>query len=94
MKIIISGNKYKVNDNLKEYTYKKIEKIKKITNSILKINIIFSKEKDNYSAEAIISLPGETINAQAVTDNMNSAVDLLTDRALKQIKKRKEKLRL
>src|SRR3990172_2950959 len=91
MQIQITGNGLEVSPALKAFTEKKLHRIEAHAKNILNIHISFRIDKIRQIADAVINLPGHSINAQAESEDMYKTVDLLIHKLLAQLTKYKEK---
>ena len=91
MKPQLTGHHVEVTEALKEFTEKKLARLKAHASSITHIHIVFSVDKLNHTAEGQIAVPGQTLQASATDENMYNAVDALIDKLSRQLVKYKEK---
>lgn len=80
-------------EHLKEYGRDKLARLEKYLDSVLDADVTFTVEKFRHKAEAVLTSDGLKIKAEEVTDDMYSAMDLLSDKLEKQIKRHREKLK-
>ncbi|PIE83514.1 MAG: ribosomal subunit interface protein [Candidatus Contendobacter odensis] len=92
MQINLSGHHIEVTQALKHYVHEKLERIERHFDNVTSIQVILSVEKLSHKAEATIHVAGNDIFADAIEDDMYAAIDLLTDKIDRQIKKHKERL--
>ena len=90
MNIILKSNKETITAQLKEYTYKKLQKLAPHQDSITRIQIIFSNQPLKKTAEAIINMRGAQLVSHAEGETSQAAMDKLIDIMLRQIIKQKE----
>ena len=91
MQINLSGHHVEVTDALRQYVGDKIKRIERHFDNVTDIQCILTVEKLEHKAEATIHVSGATLFADAVDDNMYAAIDALTDKLDRQVKKHKEK---
>lgn len=91
MQINISGHHIEVTDALKEYVSDKMEKLERHTNDITSVQAILTVEKNRQKAEARIHVKGADLFANAESEDMYAAIDLMTDKLDRQVLKHKEK---
>ena len=91
MQITISGHHVEVTTALRDYVSEKVERLTRHANKITSINVILSVEKLIHQAEATIRFEGGEVFANADSDDMYAAIDLLTDKLDRQVIKHKEK---
>ena len=92
MQLNISGHHVDVTDALKSYTSEKLSKLKRHFDHITNVHVVLSVEKSRQRAEATIHASGAELFAEADSEDMYAAIDLLTDKLDRQILKHKEKL--
>lgn len=86
-----TGHHVEITPALREFTEKKLSRLKPHDNAITSIHITFNVDKLSQIAEAQISVPGQTIHAKAEDHDMYNAVDALIDKLSRQLVKYKEK---
>ena len=91
MQVTISGHHVDITDALRNYVHEKMERIERHFDRVTSVQIILSVEKLNQKAEANMHVAGNDIFADAVNEDMYAAIDALTDKLDRQIKKHKEK---
>lgn len=87
----ISGHNIDVTPALREFTEKKLNKLKKHQDYITNIHITFNVDKLVQIAEGQVLVPGQAIHAKAEAEEMYHAVDILIDKLVRQLKKYREK---
>lgn len=101
MQIQILENKFKLTDDQRDYTKKKIGSLKKyadrISDEATLIKVEFTAKHMKSSGDLIVcqvtmSVPRATIRAEIEASKVEEAVDLVEDKLRKQIEKYKEKL--
>ncbi len=80
-------------DDLREYSEQRLKKLKKYSDGPLEVNVVLSKEKYRYIAEVIVRGDGLKAAAKEVQGDMKSAIDLVSDKIEKQLRKFRDKLR-
>lgn len=91
MNLNISGHHVEVTSPMRNYVTEKIGRLEKHSSKITSINVILSIEKLAHQAEATIRLEGGEVFANADSEDMYAAIDLLIDKLDRQIIKHKEK---
>lgn len=91
MHIEISGTHIEITPALRDFTTEKFTRLERHFNRILNIAVNLKVEKNQQSAQAKISIPGEVIHAESDADDMYAAIDLLIDKLDRQLVKHKEK---
>lgn len=87
----ITGHHIEVTPALREFTEKKLSRLKPHHDDITSIHITFNVENIKQIAEAQIAVPGTVIHAKAENENMYNAIDALIDKLSRQLVKYKEK---
>ena len=93
MQIDITARNIELTDVMKEYTQKKIEKLKPHEDIITHIKIVYHEENANTSAEGFIHVPGEQLIAKTKHETVHGAMDGLIDMLVRSIIKYKSKQR-
>jgi putative sigma-54 modulation protein len=93
MQITISGHHVEVTEPLREYVLSKIERLQRHSEQITKTEVTLVVEKLIQKAEATIHVAGADIFANAQSEDMYAAIDLLSDKLDRQLIKHKEKSR-
>ena len=93
MQITISGHHVEVTEPLREYVLSKIERLQRHSDQITKTEVTLVVEKLIQKAEATIHVAGADIFANAESEDMYAAIDLLSDKLDRQLIKHKEKHR-
>ena len=91
MNLVVTGHHLELTDSLKEYVSSKMDKLERHFNNVTKTSVILSVEKNRQKAEATINLSGNSLYADAISEDMYAAIDSLTDKLDRQILKHKEK---
>jgi putative sigma-54 modulation protein len=93
MNFNITARHFKLNDDLREYVEAKARKLDRFHENILDIDVILGWEKLNRYSELRIKVSNKKIVVKEVSDDIRKSFDFALDRAERQIKKYKEKLR-
>lgn len=91
MQINLSGHHVEVTDSLRDYVNTKFERLERHFDHITDASVILTVEKLEQKAEATVRYPGTTLHADAINEDMYAAIDALTDKLDRQLKKQKEK---
>lgn len=92
MQMTISGHHIDVTDSLKEYAEEKLTKLERHSTDIISINATLSVEKTRQKAEATIHVKGADLFADAESEDMYAAIDALSSKLDRQVKKHKQKV--
>lgn len=91
MQVNISGHQLEVTEPLRAYISEKLKRIEGHFDKITNVQVIMSVEKLKQKIEATLRIPGGEVVANAEHSDMYAAIDDLTDKLDRQIKKHKEK---
>ena len=91
MHLIISGHQIDVTPSLKNYVSSKVKRLERHCHDISKIQVTLCVEKIRQIAEAEIHIKGGDVVANAESEDLYAAIDLLTDKLDRQLIKHKEK---
>lgn len=92
MQLNITGHHVDVTDSMHDYVVNKLEKIERHFDNVTNVHVILSVEKQRQKAEATIHISGGNLFAESEHEDMYTAIDALSDKLDRQIKKHKEKL--
>lgn len=92
MQLSISGRHIDVTDALKDYVTGKVTKLERHYDHITNIHVVLSVDKLDQKAEATAHVSGAELFADAVSQDLYAAVDMLVDKLDRQVIKHKEKL--
>lgn len=92
MNIDLTGHHLDVTPALREYVNSKLERVERHFDNISNAHVVLSVEKLKQKAEATLNARGGQVFAEAVDGNMYAAIDALTDKLDRLVKKRREKV--
>jgi len=92
MQIDVTGHHVELTDPLRNYVSEKFERLERHFDHVTDVHVILSVEKLRHTAEATIHISGGKLFADSTNEDMYAAIDSLTDKLDRQIKKHKEKL--
>lgn len=92
MQLSLTGHHIDVTPALRSYVEKKFERIERHCDQIVDVHCILTVEKLQHKAEATFGVSGGKIHADATHADMYAAIDALTDKLDRLVKKHKEKL--
>jgi putative sigma-54 modulation protein len=93
MQINISGHHVEVTPPLRQYVINKLDRLQRHFDQITKTEVTLIVEKLVQKAEARVHVSGADLFANAESEDMYAAIDLLVDKLDRQIIKHKEKNR-
>jgi len=91
MQINISGHHVEVTPALRDYVQEKIKKLERHSDHITNIHVTLKVEKLRQIAEATVHVRGQDLFADAESEDLYAAIDLLSDKLDRQVLKHKEK---
>jgi putative sigma-54 modulation protein len=91
MQLDLSGHHVEITDSMRGYVLKKFEKISRHFEQVIDVHCVLTVEKMRHKAEATLMLRGNKIYADATEPNMYAAIDALSDKLDRCVKKHKEK---
>jgi len=92
MQVNISGHHVDITPSLREYLNEKLTRIERHFENVTDINCILTVEKLEHRAEATVNVSGNSLHAHSVEEDMYAAIDALTDKLDRQVRKHKEKI--
>ncbi len=93
MRINITFRHVESSDELKEYAEQRLQKLKKFVDGPMLVNVVLTVEKYRNTAEVVISGDGIRAAAKEIHEDMKAAIDLVSDKIEKQLKKFRDKLK-
>ena len=91
MQINVSGHHVEVTDSLRSYVNTKLDRLERHIDKIIHMNVILSVEKQRQKAESTIRISGGEVYADAESEDLYAAIDMLADKLDRQLLKQKEK---
>jgi len=92
MQINLTGHHLEITPALRDYINEKLAKIERHFENATDIHCILTVEKLEHKAEATLNVSGNTLHAHSVEPDMYAAIDSLTDKLDRQVRKHKEKI--
>ncbi len=93
MQINLSGHHVEVTPPLRQYVLNKLDRLQRHFDQITNTEVTLIVEKLVQKAEATVRVSGADLFANAESEDMYAAIDLLVDKLDRQIIKHKEKNR-
>ncbi len=93
MQINVTFRRLDPSDALREYAENRLQKLKKYADGPMDVNVVLSVEKFRQTAEVVLSGDGIRAAAKEEQNEMRAAIDLVSDKIYKQLKRYKEKIR-
>jgi putative sigma-54 modulation protein len=91
MRLSVTGHHVEVTVALRGYVEKKLERIVRHFDQVIDVHCVLTVEKLRQKAEATLHASGCDIHADATEPNMYAAIDALTDKLDRCVRKHKEK---
>jgi len=91
MQLDLSGHHVEITPALRSYVARKFERISRHFEQLIDVHCVLTVEKLRHKAEATLMLRGNKIYADATEGDMYAAIDALTDKLDRRVKKHKEK---
>ncbi|MGC2063072.1 MAG: ribosome-associated translation inhibitor RaiA [Thermodesulfovibrionales bacterium] len=93
MNIIVNGRHLEVTPALRSYAEEKISRFDRYLHEISEAVVTLSIEKKyRHKADVLLKVNGVLIQAESITDEIYSAIDEVTEKLDRQVKKYKEKM--
>ena len=92
MRINVTGHHVDITDPLRNYVSEKFERLERHFDHVTDVHVVLSVEKLRQTAEATMHISGGKLFADSTEEDMYAAIDGLTDKLDRQLKKHKEKL--
>lgn len=93
MQLTISEHQLEVTDSLRDYVTQKLAKLERHHDKIGGVNVVLEVEKLLQKAEATVHVSGAEFFADAINEDLYTAIDQLADKLDRQLIKHKEKHR-
>ena len=94
MKIEVTVKHENDSQEIRDYAFEKAKKVLKYFSKITKVEVILKSQKDQHSAEMIISAArGTQLVGKTVHEDVHAAIDLLVDKMERQLVRFKERLK-
>ena len=93
MKVTITGRHLKLNDDIKSYAERKLQKAETYFDGIIEAHMIQFAEKHRRIAEVTYNAKGTTFHAQEETEDIYASIDGVMEKVDRQIRRHKEKVR-
>lgn len=83
-----------VDKRTKDYIQKRINRLEKILNKVLKCNVELQIDKKGFfRAEIMLETPYDLFRAEEVSESIEGSVDIAVDELAEQIRRHKDKVR-
>ncbi|HFC54073.1 MAG TPA: ribosome hibernation promoting factor [Gammaproteobacteria bacterium] len=92
MQLNLTGHHMDLTDALRNYVDEKLGRLERYFDKVGNVHVVLSVEKNRQKAEATMHVNGADLFANSEGDDMYAAIDALSDKLHRQLKKHKEKL--
>jgi putative sigma-54 modulation protein len=92
MHLSVTGHHVEITASLRSYVEKKLERLVRHSDHVIDAHCVLTVEKLVQRAETTLHLRGESVHALAEDGNMYAAIDALTDKLERLVRKHKEKI--
>ena len=92
MQVNLTGHHVDLTSSMRDYVNSKMERLERHFDIVQDIHVVLSVEKLRHKAEATLHVNGGSVFADSVEEDMYAAIDALTDKLDRQVKKHKEKM--
>jgi len=92
MQLSISGHHVDVTEAMRNYAQEKVQRLERHYDHITNAHIVLSVEKLRQRAEATLHVSGAELFADADSEDLYAAIDLLIDKLDRQLIRHKEKV--
>ena len=93
MQINISGHHVDVTPALRAYATEKLQKLSQHFDHVISVDVILKVEKLDQQAEATVNAAGKTMFAAHADNDMYAAIDGMSDKLDRQVRRLKQRLR-
>lgn len=93
MQINITGHHVDLTPALRAYATEKLQRLSRHFDHVISINVILKVDNHQQQAEATVNAAGKPLFAQDSGDDMYAAIDGLSDKLDKQVRRYKDRMR-
>jgi len=92
MKVNIVARHFDISEKTREYIHNEVEhRLNPVYDRTVDCKMIVDKVKNDYIAEVILNVPGETLTAKETSEDLTKSVDFVVKKMRKQLTKHKKK---
>ena len=92
MQFQLSGQQIEVTPALREHATAKLDRLTRLDEKILSLNVVLSVSKLQQKAEGNLSVNGSVLHAEAIESDMYASIDVLFDKLTAQLRKHRDKI--
>lgn len=94
MRTTITGRHFEISDAIRTYATEKAEKLERVFDGISEVEVLLKGEDRRFHCELIIHVANKpNVVIDVAHDSMYAAIDLAMDKAQRQVRRHKERLR-
>lgn len=93
MQINVTGHHVELTPALRAYATEKLQRLSRHFDHVISINVILKVDNNQQHAEATVNAAGKSLFAHDADDDMYAAIDGLSDKLDKQVRRYKDRLR-
>jgi len=93
MQINVTGHHVELTPALRAYATEKLQRLSRHFDHVISINVILKVDNHQQQAEATVNAAGKPLFAQDSGDDMYAAIDGLSDKLDKQVRRYKDRMR-
>lgn len=93
MQINVTGDNVDLTPALRAYATEKLQRLSRHFDQVISINVILKVEGHQQQAEATVNAPGKSLFAHDTDSDMYAAIDGLSDKLDKQVRRYKDRIR-
>ncbi len=93
MQLTITGHHVEVTPALRAYATEKMQRLSRHFDQVVSVDVILNVEKLDQIAEATVNAGGRKLFATETSEDMYAAIDGLSDKLDRQVRRLKDKLR-
>jgi len=92
MRVNLSGHHVDVTPALRSYVERKLARVLRRIDRVVEVQCTLTVDKLRHRAESTVYAGGPAIHASAVAADMYAAIDALSDKLTRRVRKRKERV--
>ena len=93
MQVSITGHHYQISDTLRKHIQGESDKLERFYSPLIGCQVTITKEGDDYRADVVVNLHGQTLKSSDVQAKLYPAIDGAMDKMVRQLKKLHDKRR-
>ncbi len=94
MDIKVTARKFELNDSLRDFVQDRLGRLERYDPRLSRVDITLTEEKRNRTVEALAAINGDVdVHAEATADDFRTAINRVSDKLKRQLKRRHQKRR-